>query len=261
MSKPYGITTDKEGRIYVTDTGLQTVWVFDEKSSKVSFLGTGRLRTPIGVAVDNTGNVFVSDTGTQRVYTFSRDGKLVMALGQKNELGNPSGLVIDLATNRLYVASVKLHKVMVYDANDGRFLFDIGEQGSGRGQFNFPTHLFIRHGKLYVTDTGNFRVQLFDINGNFLKILGRLPGTLGIFGLPKGIGVDSTGHIYVADAAFNNLRVLTEERQLLVVGSKGTGPGFFRLPAGLYVDQEDRIYVADQYNRRIQIFQYLNGRH
>jgi DNA-binding beta-propeller fold protein YncE len=261
MSKPYGITADHEGRVYVTDTGLQAVWVFDEKTRQVSFLGEGRLQTPIGVAVDKAGNIFVSDTGTQRVYIFSRDGKLIRALGQKGELGNPSGLAIDHASNYLYVASVKHHKIRVYDSGDGRFLFDIGEQGSDGGQFNFPTNLSVRHGKLYVTDTGNFRVQLFDINGKFLKVLGRAEGALGIFGLPKGIGVDSTGHIYVADAAFNSLRVLTEERELLVVGSKGIDPGSFRLPAGLYVDEKDRIYVVDQYNRRVQVFQYLSEKH
>lgn len=258
MSKPYGITTDKDGKVYVTDTGLRTVWVFDEKSKKVSFLGAGALRTPIGVAVDAKGKVFVSDARAQRVYAFDQAGKQVMTLGHKNDLGNPSGLAIDFATNRLYVANAKLHKIKVFDTTDGKFLFDIGNRGSDDGRLNFPTNIFIRNAKLYVADTGNFRVQIFDLDGKFLKNFGKAGDTFGQFARPKGVGTDSDGHIYITDAAFDNFQIFNEEGQLLLfVGSKGTGPGFFWLPSGLYIDEKDRVYVADQYNHRVQVFQYL----
>jgi len=70
--------------------------------------------------------------------------------------------------------------------------------------------------------------------------------------------VDSEGHIYVADAAFDNFQIFDQEgRLLLFVGQAGSGPGQFHLPAGLYIDEEDRIYVVDQFNRRVQVFQYL----
>ncbi len=261
MSKPYAITTDKDGKVYVTDTGLRTVWVFDEKSKKVSFIGQGALRTPTGVATDAKGKLFVSDSSAQQVYAFDSDGKMMMALGKKDELGNPAGLAIDAATNRLYVANAKLHKIRVYDTNDGKFLFDIGNRGSDEGQLNFPTNLFIRSGKLYVTDTGNFRVQILDLDGKFLKSFGKAGDTFGNFARPKGIAADSEGHIYVTDAAFDNFQIFDEQGKILLfVGSRGRDPGTFAIPAGLYVDEKDRIYVADQYNQRIQVFQYLSDK-
>ncbi len=259
MSKPYGITTDKDGRIYVTDTGLGAVWVFDGKAKKVSFLGAGQLRTPIGVAVDGKGTVFVSDSRAQRVYGYDQTGKQVMALGGKNELANPSGLAIDVATNRLYVANAKLHIIKVYDVNSGSFLFDIGTRGSDKGQLNFPTNITVKNDKLYVTDTGNFRIQMFDLDGKLLKNFGQVGDRVGEFARPKGVDVDSEGHIYVTDAAFDNFQVFNEEGQLLLfVGGKGRDPGSFWLPSGLHIDEKDRIYVADQYNGRIQVFQYLS---
>lgn len=258
MSKPYGITADQDGKIYVTDTGLRAVWIFDEKNAKVSFLGTGALRTPIGVAVSTDGKVFVSDAAGQRVNAFDRDGRLVMTIGQSGELGNPGGLGIDASSNRLYVANTKLHKIRVYEANDGKFLFDIGERGSEDGQFNFPTNVSVRSGKVYVSDTGNFRVQVFDLGGKFLRSFGKVGDSLGDFARPKGIGVDSEGHVYVVDAAFDNFQIFDDAgRLLLFVGSKGTQPGHFWIPAGLYVDEHDRVFVADQYNQRVQVFQYL----
>jgi DNA-binding beta-propeller fold protein YncE len=261
MAKPYAATTDAAGRVYVTDTGLGVVWIFDEKNKKVSLLGTsgqGTLKQPIGVAVDNRGIVFVSDVLLQRVYGLDREGKLIVAIGKKGELKAPSGLAIDSASNRLYVADTRGHNIRVYNTTDGSFLFEFGTRGKEEGEINFPTNLFIRNGKLYVTDTGNFRIQIFDLEGKFVKKLGLVGDALGALARPKGVATDSEGHIYVVDAAFDNFQIFDEQGRLyLYVGSAGSRPGFFWLPAGIHIDEHDRIYVVDSYNRRVQVFQYL----
>jgi DNA-binding beta-propeller fold protein YncE len=75
----------------------------------------------------------------------------------------------------------------------------------------------------------------------------------------KGVGVDTEGHIYIADTSFNNFQIFDATGNILLfVGTTGVGPGEFLLPAGLFVDDEDRIYVADQGNARVQVFQRLN---
>ena len=264
LAKPYGVAADKEGRVYVTDSGQAMVWVFDEQTKKVTYLGTsgqGALKSPIGIAVDARGVIFVSDVTLKRVYGFDQKGKLVTAIGKGDELPRPAGLAIDPATNRLYVSDTKLHKIRVYDANTGAFVKEIGDRGTEDGKFNFPTNLFIRRDKLYVGDTGNFRVQILDLEGKFLKKIGQLGDRLGDLARPKGIGVDSDGHIYVVDAAFDNFQIFNEEGKLLLyIGEAGTSPGKFWLPAGMYIDERDRIYVADQYNNRVQVFQYLKDK-
>ncbi|MFQ5849891.1 MAG: 6-bladed beta-propeller [Candidatus Binatia bacterium] len=265
MAKPYGVATDKKGRVYVTDSGQGLVWVFDEINKKVSFLGTsgqGTLKVPIGVAVDARGIVFVADVKLQRVYGFNKKGDLAVAIGNTGELPRPTGLAIDPKTNRLYVSDTKLHKIRVYDANTGGFLKEIGERGKEEGQFNFPTNLFIRGDKLYVTDTGNFRIQVLDLEGNFFGKVGEIGDSPGYLARPKGVAVDSENHIYVTDAAFDNFQIFTQEgRLLLFVGEAGSRPGKFWLPAGMHIDEKDRVYVADSYNRRVQVFQYLGEKH
>ena len=102
-------------------------------------------------------------------------------------------------------------------------------------------------------------MQAFDLDGKFLRTFGELGDTPGSFSRPKGIGVDTEGHVYVADAAFDNFQIFDENGQILMfVGSAGTGPGYFSLPAGLFVDENDQIYIADQANQRVQVFQYLS---
>ena len=262
MAKPYGVSTDKEGRVYVTDSGQGAVWIFDEKNKKVSFLGTsgqGKLNQPIGIAVDQRGTVFVSDVKLNRVYGFDKGGKLAVAIGQKDELANPSGLALDQASGRLYVADPRAHKIRVYSSTDGKFLFEFGKRGENDGEFNFPTNLFIRNGKLYVTDTGNFRIQIFDLEGKFLKKLGEVGDGPGQLARPRGVATDSEGHIYVVDAAFDNFQIFDEEGRLyLFVGAAGHRPGYFWLPAGIHIDDQDKIYIVDSYNRRVQVFQYMS---
>jgi DNA-binding beta-propeller fold protein YncE len=264
LVKPYGIAVSDDGRVFVSDTAARRVFTFDPDSKTVSFVGesgTGKLTKPIGVAVGDEGRVFVADATLNRVFAYGPDGRVVLAMGQEGELKAPSGLAADRVNKRIYVADAALHHILCYSAVDGTLLKTIGQRGDEPGNFNFPTNLFVDNkGRLYVTDTMNFRVQVLDADGRVVRVFGTQGDTGGSLNRPKGVGVDSEGHIYVADTSFNNFQVFDPEGHLLLfVGSGGIEPGEFQLPAGLYVDTRDRIYVADQGNSRVQVFQYLKA--
>lgn len=108
----------------------------------------------------------------------------------------------------------------------------------------------------------NFRVQIFEEDGEFISRIGEIGDAPGRFARPKGVAVDSEGHIYVVDAAFNNVQIFDQDGKLLLIfGEMGKGPGKFWLPAAMYIDKDDKIYVADQYNSRIDVFQYLGEKY
>jgi len=262
LRKPYGVTTDAEGRVYVTDTGLGAVIVFDEKKREVRPLGLQsqvRLVTPIGVAVDHLGRVFVSDADLHQVFAFAPDGRVELALGRQEGMKNPTGIAIDRERQRLYVADSHAHRLFLYDMR-GVSLGSWGDRGPAGGQFNFPTNVAVdKEGDVYVVDTGNFRIQMFSPDGDLMDSFGEAGDGYGQFTRPKGIALDSEDHVYVVDAAFNNFQVFDQQgRLLLFVGSMGTASGQFWLPAGIHIDGRDRIYVVDQVNRRVQVFQYLS---
>jgi len=264
MVKPYGVAVAPDGRVYVADTAARRVFAFDVESRAVSFIGEngdGRLTKPVGVAVDAQGTIFVADGTLKRVFGYSPDGRLTIAIGHDGELTSPSGLAVDRPNNRLYVADASRHQILSYSTLDGSPRAAIGRRGSEPGEFNFPTNLTVdASGHLYVTDTLNFRIQIFDAEGRFLKTFGTLGDAPGYLNRPKGIGVDSEGHVYVIDASFNNFQIFDPDGQLLLfVGAGGSQPGEFFLPAGLFIDAEDRIYVADQGNSRVQVFRYVKG--
>ena len=263
LNKPYGVHADRNGRIYVTDTGYGKLVLFDTKNKKFDIWGlqgNGQLAKPIGVTSDSQGRVYVSDALQRRIVVFDRDGKFLNAFGGKEELGRPAGIALDEEAGRLYVVDIKKHNIAVFDPAGTR-IDTIGERGVGPGQFNFPTNIAMdRQGRLYVADSGNFRIQVLEPDGTFISTFGQVGDSLGSFARPKGIGVDSEGNVYVVDAAFNNIQIFNQEGTLLLhVGSIGRDPGQFWLPAGMYIDESDRLYVVDQYNFRIQVFQFLGG--
>lgn len=262
MLKPQSVTVDTKGRVYVADSGLGRVWIFDAEKKQVRFLGdtSPGLVGPVGVAVDGRGIVFVSDTRLGKIFGYDETGKVVTSIGAENELLSPTGLAIDTASNRLFVADTRRHRVRAYDTVTGKFLFEIAERGPEPGQLNFPTYLTVKRGLLYVSDTGNFRVQAFDLDGTYRRKWGELGANFGQLARPKGIALDSDGHLYVADAAFGNFQIFDRQGDLMLfVGGNGGDRGQFRLPSGMFIDDRDRIYVVDQYNTRVQVFQYLGS--
>lgn len=115
------------------------------------------------------------------------------------------------------------------------------------------------HVGLVVADAMNFRVQVFDDAGMPVTIFGKKGDAAGDFARPRGVAVDSDGHLYVVDNQFENVQIFDRDGRLLMAfGHEGDQPGQFALPSGITIDTHDRIWIADSYNRRVQVFQYLS---
>ena len=265
LRKPYGITADSQGRIYAADTQLKTVFVIDPVAKVVEQRkGDSRapMALPAGVAVDSQDRLFVSDAELHSITCFSPTGQVIARFGTAS-LGRPGGIAIDPQRNRLYVADAKQNHIAVFDIKSLEFEYYFGTPSKPgkpeNGTFAAPTNVAVdRQGNIYVADTWNYRVQVLDPAGKFLRAFGAQGDRPGEFIRPKGIAVDSEGHVYVADAEFNNFQVFSPEGQpLLAVGEIGAAPGQFMLIAGLYIDSKDRIYTTEMFSGRIQVFQYI----
>ena len=259
MLRPYDVYAHS-GKIYVTDPALSLVHIFDFKEKKyfsINKVKSQELISPIGIAVDEMGEVFISDSALRRVFVLDKSGKYIGEIGSEELYVRPTGIAID--DERVYVVDTLGHQILVFSKKDRNLLFRIGKEGAENGNFHYPTQIVVgKEGLIYVTDSLNFRVQIFDRYGNFLSSFGKIGDTMGYFSKPKGIAVDSEGHIYVSDSQFDNIQIFDRDGKLLLVfGGSGSGLGHMSLPTGLFIDQQDQIYVADSYNRRIQIFQYL----
>lgn len=143
--------------------------------------------------------------------------------------------------------------VQVGPPGQPNFLFSI--YGSNEKDFmNKPMAVTVSGNRIYVSDTGNQRVQVFDYNGNPLMKFGKNGKKQGEFRFPYGIAADSSGKIYVSDLYNGNISVMSKDGEFLNYFSNSVE---IKSPAGLHIDK-DRVYVADVALNKIKVFD-LNG--
>jgi len=257
-----GVMDDKQQKLYITDVGKKSIYVFDLKSGKVDIwegIDSDRnFYAPIALCLMGDEQLFVTDSERGLVLRFDLEGNFLDQHGE-NVFSRPTGIACDSVANRLYVADSVKHNIVIFD-RQGNVLNTFGGKGEGKGKLNSPTHLSFNDGKLFVSDTLNARVQVFDADGNWLNSFGERGMYVGNLPRPKGVAVDSHGHIYVVESFYDHLIVYDSKGQgLLPIGGNGNQPGQFYLPAGVWVDANDRVYVADMFNSRIAVFQYMHN--
>ncbi len=262
MVSPSGVAVDGKGRIFVVDTFLGKIHVYDPWKNAYMEIPKGkeRLSSPVAIALDEEHTrFFVSDStkGIVEIYDYTngkRKGEI-----KRGGIGRPTGLAINRVTGELLIVDTLNSQIFRVSLDTLGLNGIIGHEGKSEGSFHSPTHIFASgDGKIYVSDSLNFRVQVFSPHGEFLRTFGEAGDTPGTFSRPKGIAVDSEGNVYVVDALFDNVQIFNGEgRLLLAFGGPGHDYGKFWLPSGIFIDGNDRIYVSDTYNKRVQIFQYL----
>lgn len=268
FEKPSSIVAQK-GRIYVIDTGTKSIIVFDVPRRKLFRFGQrqpGALEKPAGLALDAEMNIYVADTKQRQVLVYDSLGLFLRTVGSPDDLERPTGVAVSRDGERIYVIDRSdnesdHHQVVVYGKN-GEKIKVIGSRGGGDGQFNVPLQGVVApDGTLYVLDSGNFRVQAFDRDGNFQNAFGRIGANLGNLARPRGIAIDDEGNIYVSDASFNNIQIFKPDGQLLLTiggAASKSNPGQYGLLNGIAVDETGRIYIVDQYFNKVEVFRRLS---
>jgi DNA-binding beta-propeller fold protein YncE len=265
ISKPYGLVYDDQGALYVVDNDCQKVHVFDKENDRHYRFpedAPDGFVNPVGIALGTDGRIFVSDSVGQRVHVFSEAGKKYLGAAGERELERPTGIAINNTTSELLVLDTRLSRLFVYDLKNLMLKRVIGDQNDGSADaptFHFPTNIFVSaDGSVHVTDSLNFRIQIFSEDLKLRREFGAAGDMPGNFSRPKGIATDSDGNIYVVDALFDNVQIFDPQGSLLLAfGGPGSAPGEFWLPNAIHIDANDRIYISDAYNGRVQVFQYL----
>jgi hypothetical protein len=245
----YFIVNQGEGNIIKQKDGkTEVVHVFKKPENIFPSL--------IGIChIDNLGYLF-SDSKLNKVYILADNGKQISAFNDSDTLTRPTGVAFSEKTGEVWVVETGSNRISVYDRS-GHRIKTIGQRGTGRLEFNFPTYIWIdRSGKVYIVDSMNYRVQILSAEGEFINSFGKQGDATGFFARPRGIATDSQGNIYVVDALFDVIQIFNISGKLLYYfGTHGNGKSQFWMPSGIFIDKSDNIYVSDSYNGRVQIFQ------
>jgi sugar lactone lactonase YvrE len=263
---PYGLAANSKGDLLVADEKVGAIFVFHPETKDVNMIKNGihaNFGRIIGLAIDDGDRIFVSDAKMRRVLVFNPKYEVI---GQINTgLGSPSGLAIDNDNRILYIADVDLDQVLAYDADTLDPIRKIGKTGHNHelttpGDFSKPVGVAVdSEGNLYVTDTMNNRIEIFDADGEFIKEFGKAGDGPGYFARPKGIAIDSDDHIWVADGMQDRVQVFNKEGRLLTyLGGHGNLPGQFAALCGIAFDKKNnRVFTSEQYPGRVQEFRYV----
>jgi len=256
---PQCMAADGNGLIYIADPSIGVVHRYNLATHEVGYIyqaGAKPLGSPVGVALDSAGDLYVTDSQRAEVFKFNPEGVLVGQLDGKGRFRRPAGIALTSGGDKV-IADIQANKVFLFGKDD-TFKGELPGPDFPEA-FNMPTYVTVDSaGTIYVTDSMNFKVRVFDSQGRYVRSQGQIGDSPGSFARPKGIAVDSDRNLYVLDAIFGNFQIFNQKGQLLLyVGQEGVRPGEMMLPSGIFIDRDDRIYVADTFNHRIQVFQYL----
>ncbi|MFH0852975.1 MAG: 6-bladed beta-propeller [bacterium] len=210
-----------------------------------------------GIAVIND-RILITDSMNHRVQIFDLDGNYVGKFGvQGNGDGQfeyPSGIAI--VGERIYVADTGTNQIQVFnlalDHNSASFVFRFGSLGTSDGQFRSPKGVHSFNNKLYVADSINDRIQVFDLEGGFLEKYGIEGSGDGQFNNPSDVGFWKE-NILVLDTGNDRIQMFDADWNFLFkAGGHSGGDHGFDNPRHMAI-WDNTVYVSDYSNERIQI--------
>ncbi len=243
---PSGVATDSSGNVYVADNSNHTIrkvtpggvvtTIAGSAGSSGTADGTGsaaRFFFPNSTAVDSGGNVYVADTGNHTIRKVTPSGEVTTIAGFARSSGNADGT------------------------------------GSA-ARFNTPIGVAVdSSGNVYVGDRNNHTIRKVTPGGVVTTLAGSAgssgnadgTGSAARFNSPRGVTVDSSGNVYVADRNNHTIRKVTPGGVVTTLagsaGSSGSADGAgsaarFSFPNGTAVDSSGNVYVADINNYTIR---------
>jgi DNA-binding beta-propeller fold protein YncE len=262
FSHPTGIIIDSEGNLLIVDTGNDRVVKCDGEGEFLKETGgfgseEGQFNRPTYVATDNGLNIYVVDTQNKRVQRFDRNLNFISTIQiEPSENFYGFGMLEGIAVTsggELLLSDIEDDYVIKLD-NFYAFERTFGGFGYGEGSLRDPLGISVdRKGNVYVADSQNDRVAIYDPFGNFLKSLGEKT-----LRKPGGVAVGEDGLIYVANTEKNSIAIFDPEGNLLLeYGTWGSGMGNFSKPTDLKLRRDNRLFVVDSGNNRVCVFEIL----
>jgi cysteine-rich repeat protein len=248
LRSPSSVAVDRNGNVYIADTGNHRVRRVDSNGMIRTVAGTGisgysgdgmaaisaQIAEPVGVAVDGMGNVFIAES--HRIRQIDPDGTISTVAGTETRGYNGDGMA---------ATSAQL------DSPSGVALDSLGN--------------------LYIADSNNNRIRRVDRNGMISTVVGTgvrgyngdaMAATSAQLAYPKGIEVDPVGNLYIIDSWNNRLRRVDNTGMISTVAGTGT-PDYggdraaatlaqLSYPQGVALDAVGSAYIADASNARIR---------
>lgn len=274
FNKPRSLTCDRSDNLYVADiTGR--IQKFDPDGHfllqwQMPETAIGKAK---GMGLDPAGNIIVVEPHYQRVNHFDGSGHLMAQWGRRGtnagEFILPRCVAVNSAgeyflgeytqverVQKFYLASEPGHTVSSGSVTNIAYqlLESWGRPGQGNGDFNRPEGIAIGpRDEVYVADSCNHRIEVFDRAGRFLRAHGQGGAKPGEFSFPYDLRVDASGRQFICEFGNSRVSIFDAADHLVeTIGRPGREPGEFSNPWAICFDSKGNLYVADSQNHRVQ---------
>ena len=173
LIEPYGIAIH-ENLLYVVDVKNKRIQVFTMTGDFVfsfgkSGIGNGQFQKPYDIAIEQN-MIFVTDPKNNRIQIFDLTGNFISNFKPSHDnLRHPSEIAV--SGDRIFLTDTKKAGIFVYDLN-GNPITEFDSKGDGEKKRESSNDLLTYENHLLVVDGENNRIQVFDFEGNYIRMFG-----------------------------------------------------------------------------------------
>ena len=252
------VASDADGHLYVFHRGANPIAEFDADGHHLRSFGDDHgFERPHGLRIDADGNLWVTDVRSHFAMKLSPGGEVLLTIGVPGRAGAPDeGLLSepnDIAfgpDGEIFIAQGHGNGVpgVVKLDRHGAYLTSWGSEGSGIGEFDIAHSIIVDdEGRVQVADRQNQRIQVFDLDGNFIR-------QRRYAGLPCGLAMHQGTVYMVSGFSGQLLRLAADGSVAAAVGRSGDGWGAFGEAHYLTIDPDGEIFVADPVSGEVEKF-------
>lgn len=249
MGAPSSVVWTPQNRLLVFNRGPNPFMEFDAHGDFVRSWGQGEYVRPHGMRLDPEGNIWVTDVRNHVVRKMNLAGKVLLTIGTAGQAGEPEDGLLNEPTDLTVNAAGEIFllvghgrgtpQVLKFDSTGG-LMTKWGGPGTGAGQFDTPHSIVVdQEGLIYVADRQNRRIQIFDVDGNYIK-------EWAYRGLPCGLHFTEDHQLYMVSGFSGEILRLDENGNAIgATGQPGPGLGEFGEAHYMTMTPGGDIFVAD----------------
>ena len=248
VRKPYGITISNEDMTVAErhEGGEIVATVFNKQGVKMKVIKHASLKSPNGVATDPEGLIYVSSCSPPTVAKFSGDGQTLLV---QTKISKGAFLkMMRVIDGKLFVCSESDYAVIVLDCRDLHEIRRFGHKGSGDGEFNWPIDVVAEKGELYVSDYNNRRIQVFSMEGLFIRSFTVKDPAMQKSCAPRGLCVGPDSLLYATCHGPDRIFAFTLGGECVASVAVEGGP------AGIAADTDGFLYVCMNGDNAVEVF-------
>lgn len=264
-----GVAPDSRGLLYIIDSKEGKVKEYSELGGVLGTFGTkGKGKSAFGnlrdIAVDEAGVIYLCDDENKKVVAIKLESSSTapdMFLAPVLDRFTVSGPAAKLAFKADVFAVTPDNKVVAYLPEtreivliDGGVKKTLVREGKLQGQVRAPRGIFVdKKGMIYVADTGNDRVQVFNPDGSYSNQFGESGSGDGQFKSPLSVAVNSKGNIYVADTRNKKIKAFSQDGIFLFAAGPELGNVTLLNPVAVRCDENKNVYILDAALKKVVV--------